>query len=242
MKRFGFAVVSLTATTLLLGCPLLKKKPADDEDPLAALADAATVTVTGIGAKNEGTVLRYANETPLANIPAIIGSDGATARNFPGNGPTVAFLPKGTLVAKIAQYFSSGVLVMFDDASAGDGSKLIGWVPIKAFDLAAPPPTKTIIVPPPVVVKKDAGSPSVQPQDAGGGGGGNTTVVDAGGGGGGLPQPPKGVPAVAPVNGKCPDGFPLTEGMCRRKCATDADCGRGIKCQQKGGNKVCSSG
>lgn len=239
MKRFGFAVVSLTATTLLLGCPLLKKKPADDED--LGIADAATVSVTGIGAKNESTVLRYANETPLANVPAIIGTDGATARNFPGNGPVVAFLPKGTLVAKIAQYFSSGVLVMFDDPTAADGSKLIGWVPSKAFDLAAPPPTKTIIVPPPV--KKDAGAPSVQPtHDAGGGG--NTTVVDAGGGGGGnaLPTPPKGTPAVAPVNGKCPEGFPLTEGMCRRKCATDADCGRGIKCQQKGGNKVCSSG
>lgn len=242
MKRFGFAVVSLTAMTLLLGCPLLKKKkdPAEDEDP--TIADAATVAVVGIGAKNESTVLRYANETPLPNIPAIIGDSGATARNFPGNGPAVAFLPKGTVVAKIAQYFQSGVLVMFDDASANDGTKLIGWVPIKAFDVAAPPPTKTITPPP--IVKKDAGSPSVQPTGHDAGGGGNATVVDAGGGGGNnaLPIPAKGVVAVAPVNGKCPETFTLTEGMCRRKCTSDADCGRGIKCQQKGGNKVCSSG
>jgi hypothetical protein len=243
----ALAVGSLLCAVSILGCGLLKKKTdATDagDDPTAALADAATVGAAGLGAKNESSVLRYANETALANEPAVIGEGGAKARNFPGNGPEVAFLPKGTPVAKIAQYFSTGTLIMFDDPS-GDGSKLMGWVPPKAFDVAAPAPTKPVVVPIPtaradaglVVAIKDAG---VVTQDAGST---VTKVVDAGGGGNNatLPQPPKGVPAVPPVNGKCPDGWAVTESMCRRKCATDTECPRGTKCATKQGIKVCTS-
>jgi hypothetical protein len=227
-----------------VGCPLLKKKAAPDggdEDPTAALTDAATVPAASLGAKNEANVLRYANETPLPNEPAVIGENGAKARTFPGNGPEVAFLAKGTSVAKIAQYFSTATLVMFDDPS-GDGSKLIGWVSPKAFDTAAPAPTKIVVVPPRIdagtsVVAKDAGSP-VASKDAG------AVPVDAGGGGGGaatLPTPPKGALAVPPVNGKCPDGWTVAENMCRRKCAADSECPRNTKCASKQGVKVCTS-
>lgn len=243
MTQTGNRALTVLVGALLfasfVGCPLLKKKPVTDDD---ATPDAATVSVTGIGAKNEASVLRYADETPLANEPAVIAKDGAVARNFPGNGPQVAFLPKNTPVAKIAKRFSTAVLVMFDDPSANDGTKLIGWVTPAVFDVAAPPPAKPIVVPP---VKKDAG-PSSPPtptvQDAGGGGG-NVAVVDAGGGGGAsLPQPPKGVQAVAPIGGKCPDNWVVAEGMCRKKCTSDKDCDRlPIKCGSKGGQKVCTS-
>lgn len=233
----GLGLAAIVLASSFVGCPLLKKKggaDAGDED-LAALLDAATVGAAGLGAKNEASVLRYANETPLNNEPAVIGTSGAVARNFPGNGPEVAKLPKGTAVAKIAQYFSTGVLVMFDDPS-GDGSKLMGWVPPKVFDTAAPAPTK-IVVPPPLkdagaVVAHDAGVATKT--DAG------VAVVDAGTSS--LPQPPKGAVAVPPVNGKCPDGWTVSEGMCRHTCGADAECPRGTKCLSKKGQKVCSSG
>ncbi|MCW5832863.1 MAG: hypothetical protein KIS78_10670 [Labilithrix sp.] len=138
-------------------------------------------------------MLRYANETPLPNEPAVIGDGGAKARNFPGNGPEVATLPKGTAVVKVAQYFNTGVLILFDDPS-GDGSKLVGWVTPKVFDATAPEPTVKPIVPVPVVkvdagsnaAVQDAGAPrsrtpataSRREKDAGRGG---SAVVDAGG-------------------------------------------------------------
>lgn len=257
-SRLGAALVSVVVVSSFIGCPLLKKKPTtDDEDPVSVLADAATVSVTGIGAKNEADVLRYANETPLPNEPAVIGKDGAVARNFPGNGPQVASLPKGTPVAKIAQYFSTAVLVMFDDPS-GDGTKLIGWVSPKAFDVGAPAPTKVVVVPPrrdggggtappsssrdagatPLVNTRDAGaSPLVHTRDAGM----SAPPAQDAGGGSALPQPPKGVVAVVPVQGKCPDNWTISESMCRRRCSADADCARGTKCTTKGGAKVCTS-
>lgn len=280
MRHVAVALAAIVLSSSFLGCPLLKKRAEaneDPEDPTAALADAATVTVTGTGAKNEDHVLRYEKETPLPNEPAVIAADGIVARTFPGNGTPVAPLAKGTPVTKIARYFSTAVLVSFDDPS-GDGSKLIGWVPPKAFEEATSAPTNTTAPPPTPPPPPSPTPPQPQPpqpsaRDAGGGGntvvdaggGGSTTVVDAGGGRGGglvrvvvdagggggggnqnantdkIPQPPKGVQAVPPVNGKCPDGWTIAQNMCRRKCNTDADCDRGIFCAVKGGAKVCTS-
>lgn len=254
VRSFGSALVAIVLAGSLLGCSsLLKKKQADagDDDPSASIADAATVEAAGLGAKNEANVLRYARETPIANEPAVIGGEGAHARNFPGNGPEVAFLAKGTTVAKIAQYFSTGTLVMFDDPT-GDGSKLIGWVPPSSFDVAAPAPTKIIVPPTPVPVRPsdagvvtkdagaavvvDAGAAAVVIKDAGA-----AAAVDAGVKSAGLPQPAKGVLAVPAVAGKCPDNWALTEGMCRRRCVADTECPRGTKCATKGASKVCTS-
>lgn len=263
-RGIGLALAAILIASSFLGCPLLKKKgqgtdaAVDDDDDTTAVVDAATVTATGLGAKNEASVLRYANETPLPNEPAVIGTKGAHARTFPGNGPEVAFLPKGASVTKIAQYFQTATLVMFDDPS-GDGTKLIGWVSPKAFDVTAPTPTVTPTpaptkdpAPPRVVdagssPPKDAG---VTTQDAGSStaakdaGAAPKPAVDAGGGGASnstIPQPPKGVLAVPPVNGKCPDGWAVAESMCRRKCTADADCPRNTKCATKQGTKVCTS-
>ncbi|MDF2692141.1 MAG: hypothetical protein K0S65_524 [Labilithrix sp.] len=248
-RGIGLAIASMVLASSFVACPLLKKKGADagdDGGEESAVVDAATVGAAGLGAKNEASVLRYANETAIANEPAVIGEGGARARNFPGNGPEVAFLPKGTPVAKIAQYFSTATLIMFDDPS-GDGTKLIGWVPPKVFDVAAPAPTKTIVPP---VIKVDAGSATIKDagvttRDAGVAvkDAGAAPVVDGGGGSSTstLPQPPKGALAVPPVNGKCPDGWAVAESMCRRKCAADADCPRNTKCATKQGVKVCTS-
>jgi hypothetical protein len=237
MKQIGFALASILLAASFVGCPLLKKKTVDDD---TAVVDAAVVSVGGTGAKNEAAVLRYANETPIANEPAVIGKDGTIARNFPGNGPVVATLAKGTAVAKIAAYFSTGTLIMFDDPS-GDGTKLIGWVNPKAFDTAAPPPTRTVVVPPRVL---DAGAKTtvadagvVGPKDAGA----PAPAADAGKAGGAIPKPPSGALAVPPTDGKCYEGWAIVEGMCRRKCKADTECPRGIKCRDKAGTKVCAS-
>lgn len=281
----GVVLASFALATSTLGCPLLKKLvpeqtdaevgDEDDEDAAAAaVADAETVDAAGLGAKNEANVLRYANETPLPNEPALVGEKGARARNFPGNGPEVAFLPKGTPVVKIAQYFSTGTLIVFDDPS-GDGTRLMGWVTPSAFDATtpapspspppSPTPTPTPTAPP---SSSDAGAKLVvdagaKPQDAGAApivdagakpvdagvkpavkdAGTPAKVVDAGGGSPSntIPQPAKGVLAVPPVNGKCPDGWAVAENMCRRKCTADGECPRGTKCATKSGVKVCTS-
>jgi hypothetical protein len=251
-KRLSLFLASVLLASALVGCSLLKKKTGDDDG-----LDAATVAVGGTGAKNEKDVLRYADEEALDEV-AVIGKDGAKARNFPGNGPEVASLPKGTVVKKMAKRFSTGVLVMFDDPVAADGSKLMGWVVPNAFDTAAPKPVWT---PPKITdagAKVDAGGGADAggaTADAGGGGkadaGGNATA-DAGGGGGGgggLAAPAFGRASVPPVGGKCPDGWAVTpspgDGMCRKVCKADAECiaqSRVTKCKPIGSAKLCQTG
>lgn len=275
MKRVSFVLVMLLAASALVGCPFGKKKtPPPEEDPsniAAALADAATTMVSGTGAKNEKSVLRYAQEEPLNGETGVIGKDGTKARNFPGNGPEVAMLNKGTAVVKISKYFSTGVLIEFADP-AGEGN-LLGWVPVSAFaDPTVAATTKPPVVPPaataPVVTQKDAGggaSPTAA-RDAGGGGGPSAIVgTDAGGGGGGggggaggggggtatadddpwSPQNLKYKIATPPKDGKCPAGFANILGSCRRLCVNDTSCSavRGTFCVKKpfSPQKFCST-
>lgn len=229
----------------LFGCSLLKKKGAGDAGAdggdLASMADAATVSVTGTGAKNEANILRYASETPLANEPAVIAKDGTVARNFPGNGPEVATLAKGTAVAKIAQYFSTATLVMFDDPS-GDGSKLLGWVIPGAFDLAAPPPVKPVVVPARVVIS-DAGAKDASAVVAMSGGDAGVKLDAGVATASTVAAPPAGAASATPVGGKCPgQSWQLMGSVCRPKCTTDADCPKSLKCTAKRGlpSKVCT--
>lgn len=249
-RAFALSLSSAVVALALCGCPLLQKTQSDAGD---GGEDAATATATKVGAKNEANVLRYAHETPLPNEAAVIGASGAVVRNFPGNGPEVASLPKGAAVTKVSQYFATGTLIVFDSPQK-DGSKLMGWVDPSVFGVATVTPTPTKAVVPPAVVKvvdagapaplKDAGGPAPTPPgpvDAGK----PAVVVDAGGGasaGGAIPQPAKGTVAVPPTGGKCPDGWGLTEAMCRRKCTADAECPRGTKCLVKASQKVCTSG
>lgn len=233
--------VRLSACVLavsVLGCPLLKKKQADadagaslvpDED----IADAATVSVSGTGAKNEKDVLRYAKETKLADEPGTITRDGAKARTFPQTGQEVATLSKGTPVTKIARYFSTGVLVTFDDPAGG--GKLMGWVPPEALAATETPPTATPTTtstwtPPP---KVDAGAPAVK--DAGA----PVAVVDAGG----VPQPQSTAQLFVPPGpgNKCPAGYALIGAGCRKPCNADGDCPRGTFCVPSSGKKACAT-
>jgi hypothetical protein len=234
MKRIACGLCALLVSTSILGCPLGKKKQDAGDDPdLSSLLDAATVSVSGTGAKNEGQVLRYATEQKL-DEPGVITVDGVVVRNFPGNGPMIATVNKGTPVQKLAQYFSSGILIQFDEPGTGD--KLIGWVPLSAF--VAPPgqpiPTATATLKP--IVRIDAGSTptfvdagSTGPKDAGG-------VPDAAGS-----VKPKGGLAVAPINGKCDSGYALLNNMCRMTCTADTQCPRGTFCVNKYGGKHCTA-
>lgn len=229
------AIGFVLACALVLGCGLVKKKKgaaADDEDPPP---NAPTVTVTGTGAKNEKDILRYASETKLANEPGVIGKDATKVRTFPATGAEVTTLAKGTAVVKLAKFFSTGVLLLFDDPSARDGSKLMGWIAPEA--LAAPGVVPVVTAPaltaPKVVVTVDAGGAAkdagLAVADAG------KVVVDAGG-----PVQSSGTITALPVAGKCPAGMVLVTPLCRKPCAADAECPRGSVCTSSGGRKTCA--
>lgn len=237
--RVATVVVACTASAFLLGCPLLKSKKAPDdgsEDP--PVTNAPTVKVTGTGAKNEASVLRYAKEEKIADEPATIGKD-AKVREFPGSGKEIVTLGTGTVVTKIAKYFSTGVLVTFTDPGATDGSKLMGWIDpstIAVHPVAAVTPT-TPVTPvatqPKPTTTVDAG---VKPADAGAP---STPAADAGGGGGGgsIPQL-----LTQPLAGnKCPAGMTLMGPFCRRACASQAQCPANTFCTAVQGGKACTA-
>lgn len=250
------------------GCGLLKKKMAggDDDDGGAGAADAATVTVSGTGASNEAAVTRYAKETPIASEEGVIARDGVQVKTAVGQGTIVATLNTGTPVLKVASYFSSGVLIVFDDPATPDDTKFLGWVSPAAFvsptgaavtatATLKPFDKPTIYVPPAkkdagaVVVKPDAGAVVVKP-DAGA----QPAAVDAGApavkpdaGAAPTPTTPPANPAGGlafppPPNGQCPAPFQKLDGLCRRPCTNDAGCPRATKCvpARVPGHKYCS--
>lgn len=234
------------ACTLVFGCSLLKKKNdagAEDDPPIA---NAPTVTVTGSGAKNEKDVLRYANETKIADEPATIGRDTTKAKTFPGSGADVATLSKGTTVVKIAKYFSTGVLVTFDDPTTADGTKLMGWIAPEALAVPAAAETAAataaataapIVTAPKVVA--DAGSKAAIGVDAGGKA--DAGVKDAGAAADAARPAPPALLQVLPTAGKCPTGFVLVTPFCRRPCVADGDCPKGTFCTSSNGKKTCSA-
>jgi hypothetical protein len=250
----------IALAVLLAGCPLLKKLRGEpdadvtaEEDP----ADADTVTVSGTGAKNEKDVLRYANEEKIDDEDDVFDRDMAV-RTFPRNGPIVITLPTGTRVTKIAKYFNTSILVVFDDP-AEDGTKLMGWVPPAAFeDPAGKPHVKPPSKPKAVVTPKtDAGTPAAakdagatsdsdagaSPKDAG------APAADAGAAtkdAGATPAPagPGKADITFPLDekGKCPKGFIPVKPLCRRSCTNDASCPRTTFCITGADNKkYCST-
>lgn len=234
------ALAFVLACTFVIGCGLIKKKKdaGDDDEPPA---NAPTVTVTGSGAKNEKDVLRYASETKLADEPATIGKDGTRVKTFPASGADVTALAKGTAVVKIAKFFSTGVLITFDDPAAADGSKLMGWIAPEALATPGAVATATTTAAPvftaaPKVAAVDAGV-----KDAGG-------VVDAGAvadagkpADAGGPVQSSGTITALPTGGKCPAGMILVGPLCRRPCAVDTDCPKGAFCTSSGGRKTCAA-
>ena len=239
-RSFVPAVALALSFTFVLGCGLLKKKkPAADDDD-ESVTNAPTVTVGGTGAKNEKDVLRYKNETALADEPGIIGKDGVKAKTFPATGADVATLSKGATVVKKATFFSTGVLVLFDDPAA-PGTKLMGWIAPEALSAptaatATATATPVFTAPKPVALDaglKDAGTGL----DAGAGLDAGKAVVDAGG-----TTAPTVLLQTNPIAGKCPAGFALIPPFCRRPCNADRDCPANSFCTQSAGpKKTCSA-
>lgn len=233
------AIAFGVACTLVLGCGLIKKKkpPTDDDEPLA---NAPTVQAGGTGAKNEKDVLRYKNEVPLFDEPAVIAKDGVRARTFPGTGADVSAVPRGTTVLKKAKLFSTGVLVLFDDPASGNGTKLLGWItPDSLVGGPAIPVAPILTGPKPVTTAtataRDAGLAAV---DAGK----PVAVVDAGGGGGAVPAAPAALLQVLPNRGTCPAGFTLVGVFCRRPCTADGNCPANSFCTLgSGARKTCAA-
>lgn len=244
------ALTLVLASTLIFGCSLLKKKDTGIEDD-PPVANAPTVAVTGTGAKNEKDVLRYKNETKVADEPATIGRDSTKAKTFPASGADVATLPKGTTVTTIAKYFSTGVLVIFDDPATADGTKLMGWITPEALAAPAaavtPIATATQAAAPVLTAPKqlvDAGPKLATGADAG--------AVDAGGAAdagkaasadaGATPAAANAGLTVPPLPGNtCPTGFVLVGPACRRPCSADRDCPKGTVCLSTGAKKTCAA-
>lgn len=238
-RRFlGLAITLGVAVSLLGGCKSLLKKAQQDAGAVAEeepVADAATVTVTGSGAKNEKDILRYAKEEKIADEAATIGKDGGVAvKTFPGNGMEVATLAKGTAVVKIAKYFSTGVLITFDDPAGG--GKLMGWVPPEVFATApvaaatqtAAPNTVAPTTPKAATVDAGAVADAGASKDAGAADAGKTATVDAGAP---AATPGASVLVTQPDGaGKCPTGFALIGPLCRRPCTKDTECPRTTVC------------
>ena len=236
MRRLRPALALVLSLSSVAGCGLVKKKkPVVDDEPLPS---APTVAVGGTGAKNEKDVLRYANETPAFDEVAVIGKDGVKAKTFPATGADVASLPRGTTVVKKAKFFSTGVLVLFDDPATANGTKLLGWIAPEAL-VAGPVATATAApaltapkVPIPVGAK-DAGLGV----DAGASLDAGKAVVDAGGG-----SAPPALLQVNPSAGKCPAGFVLVGPFCRRPCTTDRECPVSSFCTLSiGSRKTCAA-
>ena len=177
---------------------------------------------------------RNTNETKIADEAATIGNDGTTAKTFPAGGQDVATLTRGVLVVKIAKFFSTGVLIIFDDPTSGDGTKLMGWISPDA--LAPPsstPPVATFIAP---KVALDAGARPVATLDAGKADA-SIAVIDAG-----APQSAGLLLQVRPdASNSCPVGMRLQGAFCRRPCISDAQCPKGTFCTSANGPKSCAS-
>jgi hypothetical protein len=249
-KSVSTTLLALLVAASILGCPLKKKKTdtVDEDEPIA---DAATVTVSGTGAKNERDISRYQKEEKLADEPAVIVKDSVKVKSFPGGGNDVATLAKGTAVTKIAKYFSTAVLVTFDDPS-GDGTKLLGWVlPAEIGTEAAAATGQPAVVKPVVkpvttsVVTLDAGAKDAALKDAG-----PAAPADAGkpvaaadAGAGNTPAPVSTTALFVPTgaDGKCPPGFAASGGGCRRPCNADTDCPRKTFCVATSGKKFCQA-
>jgi len=229
--------IALVVSCSLVGCNLLKKKGAAGGDE-----DAATVTVTGTGAKNEKDVLRYASEIKMADEPGIIGKDVTKARTFPASGAEVATLSKGTQVIQLAKFFSTGVLVLFTDPATADGSKLMGWIPPES--LAAPgaaAPTTTAAAPVVTAVRPAGAANAAKDAGVAADAGAAVVVADAGA----APAATGGaaITTIPGPGGSCPGGFVLIQPppLCRKLCASDLDCpkGSGAVCKPVSGKKVC---
>jgi hypothetical protein len=244
VAKIGRTVV-LVSVLMVIGCEMIKQRLGRAGDAAAdavaeEVADAATITVGGTGAKNEKDVVRYAAEENIEDEEDELEKEMAV-RTVPRSGAIVVTLAKGTKVMKIAKYSNAGVLVEFKDPSSE--GLLMGWVPPAAFvESASPKPKSTLSQ------LRDGGA---RPVDAGakpeaGADAGAMTTTDAG-------------PASTPSNatgpkktdltwppeagGKCPADFVYAAPLCRRVCTTDADCPRGgSKCVGvSGGKKYCST-
>ncbi len=226
----------------ILGCPLRSRRdPSDDPGPPPQ--NAPTVTVTGTGAKNEANVLRYANEKKLLDEAAVVSKPDTKVREFPQTGKEIVTLGPGTPVTKIAQYFSTGVLVIFTDPQTGDGSRLMGWV--DPAHLSAGAPTT-----PPVTPLTNT-APHIPPKPLTADGGGAVVVKDAGGvappaiadAGNAPVVPPSNVRLVAPIDpgNKCPAGLIVMGPLCRKACASQAQCPTGTFCTAVAGGRACTA-
>lgn len=192
MWRWGLV---LSASFVLLGCPL--KKPSETEDAGAAPSASAAVEAAAPVAANDANVTHYPDQTPGANEALTVHTTASARTEASATGGTVvAQLHPGTEANKLAEH-NGFELVVFNDPSNAS-QKLEGWVIHTAF----------AYVP---VTHVDGGVVTTD-------GGSTPVVVDAGGC---KPQP---LDIKKNTNGTCNAGYAACGAMCRMSCKADADC------------------
>jgi hypothetical protein len=131
---------------VLLGCPLKKPGVSDGGADAAPPGDAqALAAETGAGATiaNASDVIRYPDETPIANVPATIRWSVADARRQASNtGTLVAALKTGTEVEKIAERQGFFLITFSDPGNASRHEE--GWIGEAVF--TPEPPHKHVPV------------------------------------------------------------------------------------------------
>ncbi len=144
MRTLFRATFVVSLMLVIASCNLLKKKGGDDGGAEGGTAsaeemDAAPPAAAAPLAANEDDVVRFPDETAIANVAAT-AQRGYNVREAPLTGKVVGGLAKGqaaTQLAKREKFF----LVTFETG----GQKLMGWIPEEAFSTAAIP---TVLVAP----------------------------------------------------------------------------------------------
>ncbi len=251
-RRLEAVLGVVTISLALVGCDAIKKRlgrgadggadPSAEDASAEEEGDAATKTVTGTGAKNEGDVVRFADEENIEDEEDELERELAV-RTRPRSGAIVVTLPKGTKVMKVAKHLTAGVLIEFQDPQ-GDGL-LMGWVPPAAFVASEVPKAKSQLSQLRDAGAKAAGDAGTKsPADAG------AKTADAGAkpaadaGAAAAPGPKKTDITWQPdAKGICPAEFVLVMPLCRRVCTSDTSCPRNVKCVSGagGGKKYCST-
>jgi hypothetical protein len=131
MRTLFRATFVLSLVLIIASCNLLKKKGADDGGADGATAteevDAAPPPPPAALAANEDDVVRFPDETAIADVTATVQRP-YNVREAPITGKVVGGLSKGQTATQKAKR-QAYVLVVFDQG----GQKLMGWIHQDAF-------------------------------------------------------------------------------------------------------------
>jgi hypothetical protein len=226
-------VAFVFVTASMLACGFLKKKEEVTDPGPVTTAEVSPNSVHG-PAVNESTIKRYHEEKKFADEQEGVLMRDVVARSESSGGSVVSSLPAGTGVATVSSLVPSYILIKFLDPT--NNVRRMGWIEASAFTAQSLDAGTTRDAAAWVI--RDAGPKDASAKDAGDAG----KIADASVADAAVREAGATMQVSKPaVNGKCDPGwviFPTGEKNCRKTCKADAECG-GLKCTQKGSQKLC---